>query len=479
MYTRRSFLALAAAFSSIAALPARAAAVAKPITFPKGFLWGAATASYQVEGAYAADGKGENIWDRFVLAPGKVLDGSTGNIACDSYHRWAEDVDLLKQIGAKSYRFSISWARIQPTGKGAPNQKGLDYYSRLTDGLLRAGIRPLPTLYHWDLPQALEDEGGWPKRELSDRFTDYAAITAGALGDRIDNWVLFNEPKTFVEAGYLSGGHAPGRKDPAAFLKATHVVNLAQGKAFRAIKGLNSNLKVGGAFDVSPMVPMTSAPEDAAAAERFHKFLNLWYLETALTGAYPTGVLPPARQNDLLGFAAGDEKLIRAPFDFIGLNNYTRFPVKYDPTATDVPGLLASGRWSEGDHEKTDFGWDIDPDGFYTILKLIQKTTGAIPIEITENGAAYNQTPGADGEVHDPKRIAYYKAYLSAVARAIAEGVPIRAYHAWSLLDNFEWAAGYTQRFGLVHVDFATQKRTLKDSAKWYADLIATNMLRV
>jgi beta-glucosidase len=479
MLDRRQFLASVASLSALAALPGRVDAAAKYARFPQGFMWGAATASYQIEGAYAEDGKGENIWDRFVLAPGKILDGSTGNVACDSYHRWAEDIELLKQIGAKSYRFSISWARIQPTGKGAANQKGLDYYERLTDGLLRAGIRPLPTLYHWDLPQALEDEGGWPKRELSDRFAEYAAITAGALGDRVQNWVLFNEPKTFVEAGYLTGSQAPGRKDPAAFLKATHVVNLAQGKAFSALKSLNSGLNVGGAFDVSPMVPMTSSPQDAAAALRYHKFLNLWYLETALTGAYPTGVLPPELQDDLLDFRPGDDKLIRAQFDFIGLNNYTRYPVKYDPAATGVPGLLASGRWSEGDHEKTDFGWDIDPDGFYTILKLIHETTGAIPIEITENGAAYNETPGADGQVHDLRRIAYLNAYISAVARAIADGVPIRGYHVWSLLDNFEWTAGYSQRFGLVHVDFATQKRTLKDSAKWYADLIAANKLRL
>ena len=481
MLDRREILTAMTAAGALAATLAAPGAGARARTktpavtaFPPGFLWGAATAAYQVEGAWNEDGKGESIWDRFVLAPGKIKNGDTGRVACDSYHRLDEDLALLKDLGAKTYRFSIAWTRIQPDGSGPANTRGLDYYARLTDGLLAAGIRPLPTLYHWDLPQELEDRGGWPVRDTSDRFADYAGMVAAALGDRIDNWGMFNEPKTFVELGYLDGVFAPGRKDPAAFLKAQHVVNIAQGKAYRAIKAARSGLKVGGAFDVGPMQAATSDPADAAAAERYHKFLNLWYIEPVLTGAYPEGVLPADSQAALQGFLPGDEKLMRADLDFIGLNYYSQWHVRHDDSVT-IPGLAASGDWASGDDEKTDFGWDIFPEGLYQILTQMQKVTGQIPLEITENGCAYNLAPGPDGVVHDQKRIDYYRAHFLQMARAIHDGVPLRAYHAWSLMDNFEWTSGYTERFGLVHVDFDTLKRTPKDSFAWYRGIIAAN----
>ena len=394
------------------------------------------------------------------------------------YHRYGEDIALLKQLGLKSYRFSVAWPRIQPKGQGAGNAKGLDYYSRVVDGLLAAGIRPLVTLYHWDLPQALEDAGGWPERDTAARFTDYAAIVVRALGDRVTHWNLLNEPKTFTSVGYWYGVHAPGRKDPLAFVRATHVSNLAQGEAARAIKSINGALQVTSAFDVAPMYAATPAPEDAAAAERWHRFQNLWFLYPALHGRYPEGVLDPGRQEELLGFQAGDEQRLRAPLDFVGLNYYTPVLVKDAPAGNGIPGLNTQSLWAtlHGDHPKTDIGWTVYPQGFYDILMRMAQETGDLPIEITENGAAYNTGPGPDGRIRDTERVAYLRSHLRAMAHAIEDGVPIRGYHCWSLLDNFEWSYGFSQRFGIVHVDFADgQRRTIKDSARWYADVAATN----
>jgi beta-glucosidase len=449
------------------------------VRFPPGFLWGTATAAYQVEGAWREDGRGLSIWDTFSQTPGKIRNGDTGDIACDSYHRWREDIALLKQLGLKSYRFSIAWPRIQPTGRGSANQAGLDYYSRLTDGLLEAGIRPLATLYHWDLPQSLEDEGGWPNRDTAERFTDYSRLVAEALSDRIGDWVLFNEPKTFTQLGYLYGVHAPGRKDALAFLRATHVVNLAQGQAFRALKEIKATLQVGGAFDVSPMLPATTSAQDHAAAVTADALLNLWHLQSALTGKYPAGVLPADRQEDLLGFQPGDEAILRAAFDFVGLNYYTGFRVSHVPGGSGIPGVdvRAEGATVPGaPREKTDIGWDIYPRGLHEILLRMHQVTGGIPIEITENGCAYNTRPDPDGRIRDDARIAYLRSHLKELHRAIKDGVPVRAYHLWSLLDNFEWAEGYAQRFGIVFVDFEQgQKRMIKDSGHWYAQVAATN----
>jgi beta-glucosidase len=444
--------------------------------FPPGFLWGAATAAYQVEGAFNEDGRGETVWDRFAHTPGKVKNGDTGDIACDSYHRYPEDIALMKRLNLKSSRFSIAWSRIQPPGRGPTNQKGLDFYKRYIDALLEAGIRPFPTLYHWDLPQPLEDAGGWPNRDTAEWFTDYVSIVAEALGDRVDQWAVFNEPKTFTGVGYWQGRHAPGRTEPLAFLKATHTVNLAQGMAFRALKAHRSSLQVGSAFDVSPMYPATASAADVAAAERWHRFQNLWFVETALHGRYPEGVLPRNQQADLLGFRPGDETIMRAALDFVGLNYYSRFTVADAPEGNGVPGLNTKAAWASGPHAKTDAGWDIFPEGFHDILMVMNQHTGGLPVEITENGAAYNIGPDAHGEIADVQRIAYLRSHLRQLSRAIHDGVPVRAYHGWSLLDNFEWAEGYSKRFGLVWVDFANGRtRTIKDSGYWYAKVAETN----
>jgi beta-glucosidase len=315
--------------------------------FPADFLWGAATAAYQVEGAVHEDGRGESIWDRFAHNSGKVKHGDTGDIACDSYHRYRDDIALLRQMNLKTYRFSIAWPRIQPIGSGGVNDKGMDYYKRLIDACLEAGIRPFPTLYHWDLPQPLEDAGGWPNRDIASRFTDYVSLVMLGLGDRIGQWAIFNEPKTFTGIGYWQGGiHAPGRDEPLAFLKATHTVNLAQGMAFRAIKAANAKAQVGSAFDVSPMMPATSSEADKAAALRWHKFENLWFVHPPLRGRYPDGVLPADRQAELLGMQPGDEQIMRAPLDFVGLNYYSRFTVRDKPEAgISIPRAFTTFCW--------------------------------------------------------------------------------------------------------------------------------------
>jgi beta-glucosidase len=460
--------------------PLPTAAAPKALAFPKGFLWGAATAAYQVEGAWNEDGKGESIWDRFSHTAGNIKNGATGDVACDSYHRYREDIALLKQLNLKSYRFSIAWPRIQPTGRGAANSRGLDYYKRLTDAVLEAGIRPLPTLYHWDLPQTLEDAGGWPNRDTAARFADYVGIVAHALGDRLPQWTIFNEPKTFTGVGYWNGRHAPGRRDWHAFLKATHCVNLAQGMAFRALKAINGRFEVGSAFDVAPMFPATAAYADVAAAERWHRFQNLWFITTALHGHYPEGVLPAEHQAELLGFRPGDERLMRASLDYIGLNYYSPWLVQHSTAADSALDVQVSGQWATAPVKtaKTDVGWDIYPQGFHQILVRMLREVGPLPIEITENGAAYNTAPDAQGQIHDGARIAYLRSHLQALAEAISDGVPVRAYHCWSLMDNFEWAEGYSQRFGLTYVDFAHQRRrTIKDSGHWYASVAAANAL--
>lgn len=448
-------------------------------SFPTGFLWGAATAAYQVEGAYNADGKGESIWDRFVLAPGKIKNGDTGNVACDSYHKFAEDIALLKAMNLKTYRFSTAWTRIQADGTGPANPKGLDYYSRLTDALLEAGIRPMPTLYHWDLPQELEDRGGWPNRDTALRYADYAEIMGKALGDRIENWSLFNESKTFTALGYQAGVFAPGRKDPYAFLKATHTVNLAHGLGFKALKSANAKLKVGSVYDVSPQLAASSSDMDKHAAEISDKFLNLWFAETVLTGKYPEGPLPADRQDALLGWQAGDDQIIKSDLDFVGLNYYSGTSVAYVDKGTGIPAFDAKVDWAVVPGQAlptTDFNWAIYPQGFRDILNRMHKVTGDRPIEITENGCGYNTAPDASGAIHDAKRIDYYRMHFNALSQAINDGVPVRGYHAWSLIDNFEWATGYSMRFGLTHVDFAnSQKRTIKDSGLWYSQVAKTN----
>jgi beta-glucosidase len=442
------------------------------LRFPEGFRWGAATASYQIEGAVDEDGRGESIWDRFAHTPGRIKNGDTGDRACDSYHRWSDDVALLREMNLTSYRFSIAWPRIQPSGRGPANPKGIDYYRRLADALLAAGIRPFPTLYHWDLPQALEDRGGWPERDTAARFADYAELVVRALGDRVREWMILNEPGVFTALGYWLGIHAPGRRDLDAFLRATHVVNLAHGEAFRAIKAFDAGLRVGTAFSFSACEPAGDSEADAAAAERWHAFTNEWYLCPALRGRYPAAFRDGAPLAQM-GVREGDLERVRAPLDFVGVNLYTRTPV------ADVPEDRGVGARPTGmggpDGPRTDFGWEVWPDALHDLLLRLTRDYDRPVLEVTENGCSYADGPGPDGEVHDARRSEFYRGYLEAVARAIEAGADVRGYHAWSLLDNFEWAEGYAQRFGLVWVDFASGRRVLKESGRWYGRVAAEN----
>jgi beta-glucosidase len=487
---RRSFLAQTSAWAAAAALPKLSGASILPaldaaaeqtpaageFKFPKDFLWGTATAAYQVEGAWNVDGRGETIWDRFSHSLGNVKGAFTGDVACDDYHRYPEDLAIMKQMNMRSYRYSIAWSRIQPTGEGAINQKGIDYYKRLTDAVLAKGMRPLVTLYHWDLPQPLEDKGGWPNRDTAARFADYVEIVVKALGDRIQTWAIFNEPWVFTYLGYGSGVHAPGKQDFDLFLKASHTVNLAQGDAFRAIKAIAPKSKVGSAFSMSSTTPATSSPEDAAAAKRFDAFNNVWFLETALRGHYPEAFVHGV-PLETMGFQSGDDKRMTAPLDYIGVNYYFRQIVANLKTpAPTKPSYDAMGfdHFNGKDGPLTEIGWEVYPRGMYEIVQRVSKDY-KLPIEITENGCSYGDYPDASGRVADVRRIHYYREHLRELGRAIQDGADVRGYHSWSILDNFEWSEGYTQRFGMVFVDFPTQRRIMKDSAKWYSRVAVTN----
>jgi beta-glucosidase len=503
--TRREFAQSALAASLTAALPAgffsacsvsskaagtaHSAALAashaiqfdasSPIPFPRNFFWGTATAAYQIEGAWNEDGKGESIWDRFAHTPGKIRNGDTGDVACDSYHRWREDIALMRAMNLNSYRFSVSWPRVQPAGSGPANSKGIGYYSRLVDALLEARIRPLVTLYHWDLPQALEDAGGWTNRETASRFADYVELIARVLGDRVTDWILFNEPSAFTDLGHLEGTHAPGRRSLFDFLRASHTVNLAQGAGFRALKATRPSARVGTAFSMSACEPATDSEPDRLAAERCHAITNLWFLEPALKGRYPGALafLP----ETAMGIKSGDLDNMRAPLDFIGINLYYRTIASASsaverishPQQWLLPVKMAGGQ----QRPKTDIGWEVWPQAMYDMITRITRDFNRPQIEITESGCAFNDGPDASGVIRDTRRIEYHRQYLQAVARAIADGADVRGYHAWTLLDNFEWAEGFSQRFGLAYVDFKTQQRTIKDSGRWYAKVAAENRI--
>ena len=439
------------------------------VTFPQEFVWGCATAAYQIEGAWDEDGKGESIWDRFCHTTDKVRDGDTGDVACDHYHRYREDVALMKELGLHSYRFSISWPRIFPEGKGAVNQQGLDFYSRLVDELLAAGITPFPTLYHWDLPQALQDEGGWANRETAQHFADYAATVVDHLGDRVKRWLIFNEPWIFTILAYMAGIHPPALRDGATALRATHVVNLAQGLAARAMRATGKVDALGSAFSMSGVYPASESEEDKAAAERSFRFTNLWFLEPIQNGRYPdayVGGTDPAR----FGAQPGDMELVQAPLDFIGINLYARNVIAHDAQDRN----LGARQVPPQDVERTDFGWEVYPEALHDVIARIWEDY-QLPIYITENGCSYGDGPDERGVVDDQRRISFYQRYLAQVARAIEEGADVRGYYAWSLMDNFEWTMGYSQRFGLVYVDYPTQRRIIKQSGYWYRDAIAAN----
>jgi beta-glucosidase len=465
--------------NSVASANSRAAQLdaSSEILFPKGFFWGTATAAYQIEGAWKEDGKGESIWDRFAHTRGKIKNGDTGDVACDSYHRWREDITLMRAMNLNSYRFSISWSRIQPAGSGPANSRGVDYYSRLVDALLEARIRPFVTLYHWDLPQSLEDAGGWPNRDTASRFADYVELMARALGDRISDWMLFNEPSGFTYNGYLEGTNAPGRAGIFDFLRASHTVNLAQGAGFRALKAVRPSARVGTAFNMSACEPASDSEPDRLAAERAHAITNLWFLETALNGRYPEALafLP----ETVMGIKSGDLDKMRAPLDFIGINLYYR---TIAAASMAMERLAHAQQWlfpvkmvggQQG--RKTGIGWEVWPQALYDVVARITRDFNRPQIEITESGCAYNDGPDATGVIRDTRRVEYHRQYLQALARAIADGADVRSYHAWTLLDNFEWAEGFSQRFGLAYVDFKTQQRTIKESGRWYAKVAAEN----
>ena len=443
------------------------------IEFPPGFHWGCATAAYQIEGGVHEGGRGESIWDRFSHTPGRIRGGDTGDIACDSYHRYADDVDLLRQMGCTSYRFSIAWPRIQADGTGKPNPEGVAYYERLIEALLAAGIRPFPTLYHWDLPQALEERGGWQARDTAARFAEYAHHVVRCLGDRVSDWMIFNEPAIFLSFGYGIGIHAPGLRDRDAMLRASHVVNLAQGEAFRAMREERSGLRIGTAFSFQAMEPASDTAADAEACERLHGWVNDWFLKPTLEGAYPETVFEEGIP-EALEVREGDMDRIRVPLDFIGVNLYSRGLV--EARGDDGWGLGGRVLGMGGNvGPKTDFGWEVWPDALHDLLLRLHTDYDGLVFEVTENGCSYGDAPDGEGRIRDTRRIAFYRGYLSALHRAVEAGVDVRGYHAWTLLDNFEWAEGTAQRFGLAWTDFETGDRTLKDSGRWYAQVIQQN----
>ena len=443
----------------------------KKVQFPAGFSWGTATASYQVEGAWQEDGKGESIWDRFSHTDGKILNGDTGDVTCDQYHRYEEDVAIMKQLGMRGYRFSIAWPRIFPDGFGKVNQAGLDYYSRLVDELLANGITPFPTLYHWDLPQALQDAGGWANRDIVQQFATYAETCVSALGDRVKNWMIFNEPWVFTFLGYLYGVHAPGVRDATTCMKASHIVNLSQTAALRAMRATGKPDAIGTAFSMQSTYPASDSPEDRAAAERQHAFSNVWFLDPLAKGAYPQAYVDQEKMLARMDIRPGDMEQIKDRLDFIGVNLYQRSIVAHAEQDRNL-----GARQIPGPGPRTAFNWEVWPAAIYQMIKRVDKDYGHPPIYVTENGCSYPTAPGADGLVHDQERIDFYNGYVGQVARVYDEGCDVRGYYAWTLIDNFEWATGYSQRFGITYCDFEDgQKRTIKDSGYWFRDLIAKN----
>ena len=459
------------------------------LEFAPGFLIGSATAAYQIEGAVHADGRGPSIWDTFSHTPGRIVDGDTGDVADDHYHRLESDLDLMASLGLEAYRFSIAWPRIQPLGSGEPNAAGLDFYSRLVDGLLARGIRPIATLYHWDLPQALEDRGGWTNRETAYRFAEYARIVGEALGDRVATWTTLNEPWCSAYLGYGSGAHAPGRTEPLAALQAVHHLNLAHGlatRALRAVVGNDPEFSVTLNFHVL-RGDDASSPE---AVRRIDALANRAFTGPLLRGEYPADLLEDtAAITDWSFVLEGDLDTIRQPIDFLGVNYYSTATVRmWDGTAprqnadghkdvggspwpgsTDVEFLVQEGPY-------TAMGWNIAPDGLEELLVSLHEQFPATPLVITENGAAFDDEV-VDGAVHDAERVDYLRRHFTAAHRAIARGVDLRGYLVWSLLDNFEWGYGFSKRFGIVHVDYGTQERTVKDSGAWVAELIGSRRI--
>ena len=439
-------------------------------SFPSDFVWGAATSAYQIEGAWDEGGRGESIWDRFSHTPGRIARGDTGDVACDHYHRWREDVVLMKELGLKAYRFSLAWPRVLPEGRGRVNPTGLDFYSMLVDELLEASIEPFVTLYHWDLPQALQDQGGWPARLTAEAFVEYADLVTRRLGDRVKHWITLNEPFVSAFIGHLEGRHAPGHSDLGEALAAAHHLLLAHGWAVPMVRGNVTGAQAGITLNLGGQVPASPSFVDRAAAWQRDGVLNRWFLDPISGRGYPADIV--AYYGHLMDFVqAGDLEAIAVPLDLLGVNYYTRNIVR----SKQVAEAENSPRTALAKPERTEMRWEVYPDGLYDILGRVHFDYRFPALYVTENGAAYADQIDFDGSVQDPDRISFLKEHFMAAARAIAAGVPLRGYFVWSLLDNFEWGHGYWKRFGLVYVDFPTQRRVLKSSAHWYGRVIAAH----
>ena len=442
----------------------------KKFQFPKDFVWGAATASYQIEGAWNEDGKGESIWDRFSHTPGCVQDGDTGDIACDHYHRWHDDVKLMKELGLKAYRFSIAWPRILPEGCGKINRAGIDFYNRLVDALLGEKIEPWVTLYHWDLPQVLQDEGGWASRMIVDAFVEYADVVSRALGDRVKNWITLNEPWVSAFVGYEHGRHAPGHTNLNEAIAASHHLLLSHGQSVPVIRANSPKSNVGITLNLTPQEPASPSMADRKAATWVDGYINRFFLDPLVGRGYPQDIVTGfGKPMDFI--QPGDMDTIAIPVDFVGVNYYTRNIARAENVSEEEnePRTVFRG------DEITEMDWEVYPKGLYNILGRLYFDYNFPAIYVTENGAAFPDKVSPNGQVDDPARLSYIKHHLEMVSQAIDAGTPVRGYFAWSLFDNFEWAFGYSKRFGVVYVDYQTQQRIPKSSAKWYAQKIAEN----
>lgn len=437
--------------------------------FPNDFLWGTATAAYQVEGAYQADGKGESIWDRFTHTPGTIEDASTGDVACDHYNRWQEDLDLLARLNLNAYRFSIAWTRVLPDGRGQLNKAGLDFYDRLVEGLLARGIQPFVTLYHWDLPQAIQDNGGWANRDTAGYFADFAQVVAHRLGDRVGAWITHNEPRVTVYDGYVRGDKAPGLKRPDLLAPVTHHLLLSHALASQALRTETPpGTDIGITLDISDIQPASDREEDVRAAALLDGRRRRIFTDPIFNGMYPEDVQEVTQFPTGL-VRPGDLETIAIPLDFLGVNHYTRMLVRAGQGGVDDPERVRLGG------QTTEMGWEVYPEGLYNVLTRLRDEYVPPKLYVTENGAAFADTLPSEGEVADPRRVSYLREHFQQARRAIADGVPLAGYFVWSLLDNFEWAHGYTKRFGVVYTDYPTQRRVLKASARFLASVAATN----
>ncbi len=447
--------------------------VSMKYVFPKDFEWGTATAAHQIEGAWNEDGKGESIWDRFSHQPNNIQNKDTGDIACDHYHRFKEDIQIMKEMGVKAYRFSISWPRVLPKGIGKPNQKGLDFYKKLVETLLDANIKPVATLYHWDLPQALQDKGGWLNMDVGEYFEEYAKCMFKELGDLVPMWITHNEPWVAAYMGHAFGEHAPGMRDFKKAVQVTHNLLLSHGLAVKTYREMGLKGKIGIALNLSPVYPATSSEKDKIAARKQDQFMNKWFLDPILKGTYPKMLLKfYQKKYGVPSIKEEDMKIISAPIDFLGINCYSRNVVKADENTE-----LGVGHVKVENVKYTEMGWEIFPKGLYDLLTRIRKDYRTIPIYITENGAAFNDKLTKDHKIHDRKRIDYLHAHFEEAWKAIENGIPLKGYFVWSLMDNFEWAFGYSKRFGLIYTDFQILKRIWKDSAYFYKGVIKSNGL--